>query len=284
MVRLSFRVLDTGIYFSTLVMAKKCVTIKDEEFFMSAIKTVLSLLFFSLSVALFAQHRQAIHVDEIEFALVEIPEKNFAIAETEVTQDLYELIMGENPSHNVGEKFPVENVSWYDAIVFCNLLSQATGRQSVYSVDGSANTEDWDYPIHSGAGILSEVEIDMSADGFRLPNEDEWIFAAKGGADFLYSGSNDANEVAWFSRTSGAFTHEVASKKPNGYGLYDMSGNVWEWCNDKIKGTRYRLKKGGSWCSGKELCTVSFRGAHYPSRNQPCYTYFNMGFRIAVSR
>ncbi len=247
-------------------------------------KAFSALLFLFFATAIFAQNKQTIKVDEFEISMVKISGKNFAIAETEVTQDIYEHIMGENPSHNVGEKFPVENVSWYDAIVFCNLLSEATGRKAVYSVDGNSDTESWEYSAHGGAGILGNVEIDLSANGFRLPNEDEWIYAAKGGEDFLYSGSDDAKEVAWFSRTSGSFTHEVASKKPNGYSLYDMSGNVWEWCNDKIKGTRFRVKKGGSWSSDKELCALSFRGLHYPSRYQPCYTYFNMGFRLAFTK
>ena len=245
-------------------------------------KMLCALVFLFVLSAIFAE-RQVFTVDGVSFAVVKIPSKNFAIGDTEVPQDLYELIMGENPSHNVGEKFPAENVSWYDAVVFCNLLSQMTGKESVYSVDGSKNVDDWDYPIHSGAGILGEVEMDESADGFRLPLEAEWIFAASEGGRFLYAGSDDAEDVAWFSKTSGSFSHEVATKKPNSFGLYDMSGNVWEWCFDKIAGTRYRVRRGGAWSSSKELCAVSFRGAHYPSRNQPCYTYFNMGFRIACN-
>ena len=248
-------------------------------------KLFLSIALIFVASSLFCQNIKYFEIEEgVSFRMIEIPQKDFAIGETEVTQDVYELIMGENPSHNVGEKFPVENVSYYDAIVFCNLLSFATGRNPVYSVNGETDTESWDYPIHSGAGILAKVEIDENANGFRLPSEEEWIFAAKGGEDTVYSGSNNAEEVAWFSKTSGAFTHEVAEKKPNGYGLYDMSGNVWEWCADNIKGTRLYVKKGGAWSSDKELCAVSFRGAHYPSRNQPCYTYFNMGFRIAVKK
>jgi len=130
---------------------------------------------------------------------------------TEVTQTLYEEVVGSNPSFFKGKNYPVERVNWYDALRFCNELSRKMGLTPVYSGNGNVNT---------------------AADGFRLPTLAEWNYAAQGGEDFVYAGSNNIDEIAWYSGNSNNETHPVAQKKPNGYGLYDMNGNVYEWCQD----------------------------------------------------
>ena len=129
-------------------------------------------------------------------AMVKIPGKNLKMMSTEVTQRLYQRVMGNNPSYFKGLSNPVEDVFYDDAIDFCNRLNKALG----YENDN----------------------------GYRLPTEDEWVYAAKGGQNFKYSGSNNLDAVGWYERNSGDKTHPVAQKRPNGYGLYDMSGNVGE--------------------------------------------------------
>lgn len=151
---------------------------------------------------------------------------NFVIGATEVTQELYEAVAGSNPSLHKGPKFPVDNVTWFDAVEFCNKLSRIQGLTPCYSVAGSIYTK------ISGDVKASDIRCDFSADGWRLPVPKEWIFAAAGGDKseiYNYSGSNDMDEVAWNAHNSSACTHEVAGKKPNELGLYDMSGNVSEW-------------------------------------------------------
>lgn len=168
------------------------------------------------------------------YPFVKIPGKNYCIGKTEVTQELYEAVMGENPSSFKGENLPVENVSWYDAIYFCNKLSLLTGRSPVYSVNGETDVSKWNYTPHEGNYINGTISQNTSANGFRLPTNDEWD-AATGGEDNYYSGSDDENEdalyneVAWHEGNSGKQTHPVAQKKANAYGLYDMLGNVLEW-------------------------------------------------------
>ena len=212
--------------------------------------------------------------------MVQIPGQNYKVSKTEITQKFYESIMGENPSEFKGENNPVESVSWYDAIYFCNKLSEKYGYTPVYSVNGTTDVTKWDYRPHNNDEIYDEVTQNTSANGFRLPTQAEWEYAAKGGQNYEYAGSNNIDEVAWYWDNSGETTHSVAQKKANGYGLYDMSGNVWEWCwNSNLSGLRY--KRGGSWSISEDFCTVSVRSYDYACfRSSAYYRYNNLGFRV----
>jgi len=180
----------------------------------------------------------------------------FYIGKYEVTQALYESVMGNNPSSCIrdGDNMPVESVTWYDAIEFCNKLSEREGLQSAYTVNGE------------------NVEWNRNADGYRLPTEAEWEYAAKGGngspGNYTYAGSNDENIVAWYEDNSGKHTLPVGKKAPNDLGIYDMSGNVSEWCWDwdgeYLSGAQTnpvgassgsgRVLRGGSWsnCTARQ--------------------------------
>lgn len=181
---------------------------------------------------------------------------SFNIGKFEVTQEEWEAVMDNNPSEHVGAKKPVENVSWHDCQAFINKLNELTGRN------------------------------------FRLPTEAEWEFAAHGGKyRYKYAGGNVLNSVAWYEWNSGSCTHDVGTKSPNGLGLYDMSGNVSEWCKDWYSyytssdqidpegpsfEVSFRVARGGSWCDDSEGCGVSNRGFESPS-----YRRSNLGFRLA---
>ena len=210
---------------------------------------------------------------------VKIPNTKFTMLKTEVTQSLYQDVMGENPSRIIGENYPVECVSWYDAIYFCNKLSLLCGLTPVYSVNGKTNPDKWGYTPHKGKYIEWKISQNLSANGFRLPTVEEWQYAAKGGQNYTYSGSNYLDEVGWCNSNSGDRTHPVAQKKANGYGLYDMSGNVDEWCwdvNPDYSDNRYYC--GGSCNNNGYYCKVDGRdydGAYYQ------YSY--LGFRIVCS-
>ena len=121
------------------------------------------------------------------------------------------------------------------------------------------------------------IDCNFNANGYRLPTVDEWQYAAKGGQEFKYSGSGNLDEVGWYGGNSGGKAHPVAQKKPNGYGLYDMSGNVWEWCWDSDSDERCRC--GGSWSNdAADYCEVDRKYCHYANS-----TFNSLGFRIVRS-
>ena len=173
---------------------------------------------------------------------------SYYIGQTEVTQALWKEVMGKNPSRFEGDTNPVECVSWDDCQTFIQKLNQRTGKT------------------------------------FRLPTEAEWEYAARGGKKsrgYKYSGSNDIGTVAWCAGNSGRKTHAVGTKAPNELGLYDMSGNVWEWCSDWYGGYSAgaqtnpqgpsagsgRVLRGGSWGRSAWSCRVSYRSGPDPDNS-----------------
>lgn len=191
-----------------------------------------------------------------------------------VTQDLYQKIMGENtnPSRFKGGDRPVENVSWFDAIKFCNRLSDKVCLKRVYTIKDERVTPDWE------------------ANGFRLPTEAEWEYACRARTTGERYGEID--QIAWYEKNSNGSTQGVGKKKPNLWGLFDMLGNVWELCWDWREsypkegqknwcgpdGGSVRVIRGGGWSNTAEECRASFRGdAHPPVRGH------TLGFRLARS-
>lgn len=203
---------------------------------------------------------------------------SFYIGTFEVTQDIYEKIMGSNPSNWKGARRPVERVSWYEAVAFCNALSRREGREEAYTINGK------------------NVSCDWESTGYRLPTEAEWEYAARGGVESLgysYAGSNIVNDVAWSRGNSGGYTHEVGGKAANELGLYDLSGNVREWCWDVYGSTYYsrsltgnptgptsgssRVLRGGGWLNLEQYVRVTNR-----EYGMPDFIDSKRGFRVLV--
>ena len=214
------------------------------------------------------------------FAFAPVEGRNYCMGVTEVTQAQYEAVMGENPSRFKGADLPVESISWYDAVYFCNKLSLSAGYVPVYAVNGETDITKWAYVPHTGHSIGGTVTQNAGADGFRLPTEAEWEYAARAGQDCRFAGSDELDEVGWYVGNSGGTTHPVARRKANGWGLYDMSGNVWEWVWDPYRtdgGSRYY--RGGSWYYGSNYSRVSFRGYFFAY-----YQGDFIGFRLLLPR
>ena len=184
---------------------------------------------------------------------------SYYICKYEVTQALWRAVMGSNPSKFKGDNLPVEQVSWNDCQTFINRLNSYTGRN------------------------------------FRLPTEAEWEFAARGGnysRHYKYSGSNYISDVAWYCDNSGNRTHPVGIKQANELGLYDMSGNVWEWCSDWYGSySSYsqsnptgatsgfgRVERGGNWCGLARYCCSSHRSYYAPGNS-----FDDLGLRLVLS-
>ena len=174
-------------------------------------------------------------------------EKPFLLGETEVTQELYKLVMDNKPiefkEEEDSSQRPMIYATWYDAIMFCNKLSLLTNKRPYYEIKGISYRDDGNTSI-----VRGDIKINEGANGFRLPLEKDWEYAAKAGTNNQWVGTNDENkleEYAWFDKNSNNETHPVATKKPNEWGFYDMSGNVWEWCYDLFNNTTNRVLRGG---------------------------------------
>ena len=231
------------------------------------------------------------------------------------TQKMWLEVMENNPSGFKGDNRPVETVSWWEVLEYCNRLSEKYGLEPVYEL--SKSSEGILMIKELGGKIVSPDKVNFkNTEGFRLPTEVEWEWFARGGQvaieqgtfNYIYSGSNNIDEVAWYYENVRKFdvasTKDVGLKKPNQLGLYDCSGNVWEWCYDTIEfdengdyknikngnfymykafdlSNTYRRVKGGSWGNGNKDCAIFHRGCNQAINVKEYFCYF--GFRIVRS-
>ena len=230
---------------------------------------------------------------------------SFYISDHPVTRGEYKAVMGSDPStarandkdgneltgdDNVKNN-PVNYISWYDALVYCNTRSINEGLTPCYAIGGKTDPNEWGTVPTSNNDTWNAATCDFTADGYRLPTEAEWEWAARGGKSYTYAGSNDVNDVAWWSgNTNKSGTRDVKTKKANTYGLYDMSGNVWEWCWDWYGGISsktpdagpasgsYRCQRGGSWYDLANYAQVAYRFSINPYSR-----YYNSGFRVVCN-
>ena len=222
----------------------------------------------------------------------------FKISNVKVTQSQYQKIMGTNPSYfsRIADapNCPVDTVSWYDTLVYCNKLSVHDGLVPAYTIKGTTDTALWG-PIPKGPDPLwDEVKLNSSATGYRLPTEAQWEYANRAGAttEYYWGNSNDyatVDQYAWYEENSRNTPHGVGQKLPNKWGLFDMTGNMYEWCWDQYEDPslsedqgnssetlpQYRVQRGGSWSVSIYVMNASFRNfanPHYPS--------LTTGFRV----
>ncbi len=201
--------------------------------------------------------------------------KNIQVSRTEVTQKLYLAVTGQNPSKMKGDRLPVTNISWYEAILFCNMLSEAEGLTPCYSVAGSNDIRKWgEIPSATNYSDWSSLKCDFNAGGYRLLTKEEWLYAAKGGENYRFAGNNTVGGVAWYISNSERTVHEVGEKYANAYDLFDMNGNVWEWCWNHFDG--YATDMGGSFSDDPKYCILDGRGGNIPMETKTA----NLGFRI----
>ncbi|MBK8503744.1 MAG: SUMF1/EgtB/PvdO family nonheme iron enzyme [Saprospiraceae bacterium] len=189
----------------------------------------------------------------------------FFLSKFPVTQDLYFEVSNENPSSFIEGRRPVETVTWKDAVIFCNRLSIQSGLNTCYVV----REED------------EEIAFDNKSNGFRLPTEAEWEYACKAGTMGIRYGELD--KIAWYKSNSENTTHCVGQKEPNDWGLFDMLGNVWEWCSDlydtEVYGS-YRVFKGGGFCDVERSVMATTRRRSHPLK----FKIDDLGFRIAKNK
>ena len=216
--------------------------------------------------------------DEIDAPPHEVVVNSFLMDRHLVTQEQFQKIMGANPSRWKGGKNPVEQLRWSDAAKFCNQRSELEGLQPCYD--------------------LKTLVCNFEANGYRLPTEAEWEYACRAGtttAYFFGDSPAKAGDYAWIDKNSGGHPRPVGQKQPNPWGLYDMAGNVWEWCNDFYKVDYYqeaprenpsgpkegqnKVLRGGAWRFSADNCRSGYRYNESPGYSDVCFGYDIYGFR-----
>jgi formylglycine-generating enzyme required for sulfatase activity len=216
--------------------------------------------------------------NEIDSPPHEVSVSEFYIDTHLVTQEQYEKLMGENPSRWKGKTNPVEQMRWSDAVRYCNARSESEGLQTCYD--------------------LNTWKCDFTANGYRLPTEAEWEYACRAGTTTAYFFGDDASKLkayAWYEDNAGGKPQPVGQKPPNPWGLYDVHGNVWEWCNDFYKVDYYqespkenprgpetgetKVLRGGAWKFSAESCRCGYRYNENPGYADVCFGYDIYGFR-----